>query len=312
MQIIYFDSETKILDETVAALGNFDGVHNGHRILIEKVVLRAKQLRALSCIITFQPHTREIIQKSCVMKLTTTDEKLILFEKLGVDVCVVIPFDENFARISKIDFENEILRKKLNCIEFVSGRNQHYGNKNLHNSRKTSHFAGGKNDFRSAVIGLYGENNAIVSSTSIRKLLLEGRIDEAVNLLGHPYLITGTRIRGEHIGSVLGFPTLNFTSPLAAQKVVPPAGVYVAEVSYGQHSIKGCLYYGNCPTFGNRELHLEFFSLDEIKEDPAVGGECALWLHRFIRHDRRFNSQEELVAQIGSDVKIIKRYFFKE
>ncbi|MDR0303791.1 MAG: hypothetical protein LBH98_03345 [Chitinispirillales bacterium] len=312
MRIIHFDSETKIFGETVAALGNFDGVHNGHKILIEKVVSRAKQLRALSCIITFEPHTREVIQKSCIMKLTATSEKFILFEKLGVDVCMVIPFDENLAKMPKIDFENEILHKKFGCIELVSGENQHYGNKNLGNLQKNAQFVGGKNDFTNAVIGLYGENNAIVSSTTIRKLLLEGRIDEAVNLLGHPYLITGRRIRGEHLGGVLGYPTLNFKSPLATQKVVPPSGVYVAEVSYGKHSIKGCLYYGDCPTFGNRELHLEFFSLDKIKEDPAVGGECALWLHRFIRHDRRFDSQEELVTQIGSDVEIIKRYFFKE
>jgi len=312
MQTIRFDNETKISDKTVAALGNFDGVHNGHKVLIENVLRRAKQLGALSCIITFEPHTREVIQNSCVIKLTTTNEKLILFEKLGVDVCVIIRFDEKFAKIPKSEFQSEILQKKLGCVEFISGKNQNYGNKNSSNLQKTPHFADGKNDFTSAVVDLYGENDAIVSSTTIRTLLLDGRIDEAVNLLGHPYLITGTRIRGERLGGVLGYPTLNFTSPKATQKVVPPSGVYVAEVSYGKHSIKGCLYYGNCPTFQNRELHLEFFSLDEIKEDPAVGSECALWLHRFIRHDRRFDSQEELVAQIGSDVKIIKRYFFKE
>lgn len=312
MQIIRYDNRTDIANENIAALGNFDGVHNGHRILIEKVVSRAKQLRVCSCIITFEPHTREIIENSCVIKLTTTTEKIILFEKLGVDICVLIPFDKNLAQMSKNDFRREILRKKLNCIEFISGENQHYGNKNCDDLKKSTHFDCGKNDFTDAVISLYGENNAIVSSTEIRKLLLAARVDEAVNLLGHPYLIMGIRIRGEHLGSVLGYPTLNFSSPSVMEKIVPPSGVYVAEVSYDKYSIKGCLYYGNCPTFGNRELHLEFFSLDEIPKDPAVGDECALWLHRFIRHDRRFDSEKELVAQISSDVKIIKRYFFKE
>jgi riboflavin kinase/FMN adenylyltransferase len=312
MQIIRYDGQVKIESQNIAALGNFDGVHNGHRVLIEKVVLRAKQLRAHSCIITFEPHTKEVIQNSCVIKLTTTAEKMILFENLGVDICVIIPFDENLAKMSKDRFRNEILLKQLNCIEFVSGENQCYGNKNYDNLQKNQHFDCGKNDFTDAVISLYGENNITVSSTEIRKLLLDGRVDDAVNLLGHPYLIMGTRIRGKQLGSVLGYPTLNFTSPKAVEKIVPPSGVYVAEVSYDKYFIKGCLYYGDCPTFGNRELHLEFFSLDEIQKDPTIGGECALWLHRFIRHDKRFDSQEELVAQINSDVEIIKRYFFKE
>jgi riboflavin kinase/FMN adenylyltransferase len=159
---------------------------------------------------------------------------------------------------------------------------------------------------------LYGENNVVVSSTQIRKLLLKAQVDEAVNLLGHPYLIMGTRIRGERVGTAIGYPTLNFTSPSVMEKIVPPSGVYVAEVSFGGHSLKGCLYYGACPTFGNRELHLEFFSLEKITLEPAIGGECALWLHRFIRHDKKFDSREELVEQISADVEIIKRYFFKE
>jgi len=307
MQTIYYSEETKISDQTVAALGNFDGVHNGHRVLIEKVVSRAKQLRVKSCIITFEPHTREVVQKSCVIKLTTTAEKLILLEKLGVDICVVIPFDQKILEMPKDEFQSKILQKQLNCAEFISGENQMYGN-----LQKNPHSCCGKNDFPDAVISLYGENNVVVSSTEIRKLLLSARIDEAVNLLGHPYLITGTRIRGKQLGTVLGYPTLNFTSPSVMEKIVPPSGVYVAEVEYGKYSLRGCLYYGDCPTFGNRELHIEFFSLDEIASDPAVDGECALWLHRFIRHDKKFDSQKELVEQISADVEIIKRYFFKE
>jgi len=307
MQRIYYEEGLILPEKTIAALGNFDGVHNGHRILIEKVLLRAKQLRVKSCIVTFEPHTREVVQKSCVIKLTTTDEKLLLFENLGVDICVIIPFDQKMLEMPKDEFQREILQKQLNCIEFISGENQKYGN-----LQKNPPNTFGKNDFPDAVISLYGENNTIVSSTEIRKLLLAARVDEAVNLLGHPYLIMGTRIRGKQLGTVLGYPTLNFTSPSVMEKIVPPSGVYVAEVSYGKHSLKGCLYYGDCPTFGNRELHIEFFSLDEIISDPAVGGECALWLHRFIRRDKKFDSQEELVEQISADVKIIKRYFFKE
>lgn len=312
MQKIYYEKGLKLSGQTVVALGNFDGVHNGHRVLIEKVISRAKQLRAKSCIVSFEPHTREVIEKSCVIKLTTTAEKMLLFENLGVDICVIIPFDENFAKMPKSEFQREILQKQLNCVEFISGENQHYGNKKSANLQKNPHSYDGKNDFSDAVISLYGENNTIVSSTEIRKLLLAARVDEAVNLLGHPYLIMGTRIRGKQLGSVLGYPTLNFTSPSVMEKIVPPSGVYVAEVSYGKYSLRGCLYYGDCPTFGNRELHIEFFSLDKIISDPAVGGECALWLHRFIRRDLKFNSQKELVEQINADVEIIKRYFFKE
>jgi len=312
MQRINYQKDTKIPDSTVIALGNFDGVHNGHRVLIEKIVSRAKQLRVKSCIVTFEPHTREVIQKSCVTKLTTTSEKMVLFENFGVDICVVIPFDEGFAKMGKDEFSREILQKQLGCVELISGKNQHYGNKKCAYLQKNPHLSCGKNDFTDAVISLYGENNAVVSSTQIRKLLLTARVDEAVNLLGHPYLIMGTRIRGERVGTVIGYPTLNFTSPPVMEKIVPPSGVYVAEVTFNKSSLKGCLYYGDCPTFGNRELHLEFFSLDEVTLEPTVGGECALWLHRFIRRDKKFNSPKELVEQINADVEIIKRYFFKE
>jgi len=317
MQKIYYEKSTKLSEQTIVALGNFDGVHNGHRVLIEKVVSRAKQLRAKSCIVTFEPHTREIIEKSCVIKLTTTAEKLLLFENLGVDICVIIPFNEYLSKMPKSEFQSEILQKQLNCKEFISGENQKYGNNsglfaNYGKKQENSLNDTGKNYFPDAVISLYGENNIVVSSTEIRKLLLAAHVDEAVNLLGHPYLIMGTRIRGKQLGSVLGYPTLNFTSPSVMEKIVPPSGVYVAQVQYGKYSLNGCLYYGDCPTFGNRELHIEFFSLDEIVSDPMVGGECALWLHRFIRHDEKFNSQQELVLQIKTDVEIIKRYFFKE
>ncbi len=310
MQVITLSESTKLESPSVITMGNFDGVHLGHRILLEKVISRAIQQRILSVVVTFEPHTREIIKGEKVSRLTTLDEKIVLFEQYDLDYLVVIPFSAEVAFLGKEQFRTNVLVNQLNATEFIMGEDHRFG-RNHEKSEKNLSFDEGKNDISRIIIKLYGENSINAGSTEVRNYLSKGNVSEAVNMLGHPYLVLGTRVRGEHIGTELGFPTLNFTSP-SSQKMVPPPGVYVAEVEFGSSKLKGCLYYGECPTFGDRDVHFEFFSLDLVEKDPFVGESCRIWIHQHIRDEQRFNNSDLLVAQIQRDVKIIRHYFVKE
>ncbi len=310
MQLLTLDESTRIDHPTVLTMGNFDGVHLGHRILLEKLVSRANQLRARSVVVTFEPHTRQVIQNEPVARLSTLEEKQALLESYGIDYLVVIPFTTAFSSLHRDHFRENVLAKQLNVKEFIAGEGHRFGRKNDSDEKNLS-FDDEKKHFSSIKIKLYGENSGTANSTEIRKYLSEGQISDAVNMLGHPYLVLANRVRGKQIGTELGYPTLNFMTP-PSQKSVPPSGVYVAEVEFNSTRLKGCLYYGDCPTFGDREIHFEFFALDVIESEPEVGEMCRIWIHQFIRREIAFAGKEELTAQIEQDVKMIKNYFVKE
>ncbi len=310
MQVITLSESTKLVSPTVITMGNFDGVHLGHRILLEKLISRAEQQRISSVVVTFEPHTREIITGEKVGRLTTLDEKIILLGQYEIDYLVVVPFDSDVATLGKDQFRTKVLENQLNAVEFIMGEDHRFG-RNSTKSEKNLSFEDGKNDISRIIIKLYGENSITAGSTEVRNYLSKGKISDAVNMLGHPYLVLGTRVRGKHLGTELGYPTLNFTSP-PSQKMVPLPGVYVAEVEFGSSKLKGCLYYGECPTFGDREIHFEFFSLDLVEKDPFVGESCRIWIHQHIRDEQKFSNSDKLVAQITRDVKTIRNYFVKE
>ncbi len=310
MEIITLDSSTQLSHHTVATLGNFDGVHLGHHILLEKVVLWAKQHHTFSAVITFEPHTRDIVTDQEVQRLSTQEEKALLFEQFGIDYMVVIPFSVDYASLTRSEFCRDVLQKQLNVQELIVGKGHHFGKKEP-KSEKSLSSKSAKNDISTIEIQLYGENEITASSTKIREALAKGALESAVNMLGHPYLVLAQRVRGKQIGTAMGYPTINFRSP-PSQKTVPPSGVYVAEITYREHSLKGALYFGDCPTFGDREIHFEFFSLDLVEEDPEVDEMCQIWIHQFIRKDQKFESQAELIKQITDDVTIIKSFFIKD
>jgi len=309
MNIINYNSTIKIDGSFVATVGNFDGVHLGHRILIEKVVSRARIGNLRSMVVTFEPHTSDVIKEIKTPRITTLDEKLKLIEMLGVDTVIVINFDKSMASLTKEQFLKEIIVEKLHVVELIMGENHRFGSKTK-KVEKELLYRDEINDIKTTKIKLYGENSITAGSTLIRKYLIDGEFDKAVNLLGHPYLIQVARVRGVQKGTEMGFPTLNFSLP-PSQKIVPLVGVYVAEITFRDITLRGCLYFGDCPTFGDRDLHFEFYSLDLVDVDPEIGEECMIWVHHFVRPDREFSNQEELIQQIDNDVKVIKNFFVK-
>jgi riboflavin kinase/FMN adenylyltransferase len=207
-------------------------------------------------------------------------------------------------------FVEEILIDRYKAIEWVMGENHKFG-RNREGNNDFLHKRIGRNHFNMFTVSLHSDESAVASSTTIRGLIVESRIDEAVAMLGHPYLILAERIRGKQKGKSLGFPTLNFKVP-PSQKVIPPPGVYAARIEVRGLNLEGALYYGNCPTFADRDFHFEFHSVDPVVQDPKLNTEVAVWLYRFIRPDEQFSSEQLLVNQIKNDIQTIRKFFKKE
>ena len=311
MKIIRSNEPIPHIEKSVLSVGNFDGVHYGHQFLINKVCERARSHKASSVIITFEPHTRAFLKPDQTPpRLTTFDEKVLILRDFNIDYLICVPFNKQLSDLSPEAFIKDILIHRFGAVEWVVGENHMFG-KDRKGDKNFLHNLAVRNHFSVFTVKLHAKEGMVASSTNIRTLIDESRIDEAVLVLGHAYPIIAERIRGMRKGFELGYPTLNFKCP-SSEKVIPPPGVYAAEVEFRDSKLAGALYYGNCPTFENRDYHFEFHSLDAIEYDPGIHTDVALWLHSFIREDMTFSTEAELVKQITDDITIIGHFFNKE
>jgi riboflavin kinase/FMN adenylyltransferase len=296
---------------SIVSVGNFDGVHAGHAILVREVVKRARQKNLASVIVTFEPHTRHVLSGGApVPLLSTLGEKTVLLEQLGVDLLAVVPFDTGLAVMAPRRFVETVLIGALSAREWVLGDTHTFG-RSARGNKNLLHTMVSRNHFSVLPSKLLIRGSEVVSSTRIRERIFEGRIEEAVKMLGHPYLIKAERAEGAHRGASLGFPTVNFRAPKAG-KVLPPAGVYAARLQRNRESVDGALYFGSCPTFGGEEPHLEFHALAPKGADPAPASTGLLWVHGFIRADRKFDGAGALAGQMKKDVAAIQQFFSQE
>lgn len=306
-------NDTLAQDElSVLTVGNFDGVHRGHRKLLMEIVRRAAEKRVKSAAVTFEPHTRLVaLNEKGYSLLTTFEEKAALIELIGVDYLMLVPFDEFMSRKEPADFIEEYLVRKLHMTEWVLGHGHAIG-RNRTGNEKLLRMMGSKYHFIPSIVDLLAWDGSTVSSTQIRDFITQGRIAEAVMRLGHPYLISVEHTAGRKIGTKLGYPTLNFKSP-PARKVIPLPGVYAAELEYRGRLEKGALYFGDCPTLHEeREVHFEFHSFYRGSEELVQGDRVLLWLHSFVRPDSVFPGTEELARTIAGDIETVKTFFQKE
>jgi riboflavin kinase / FMN adenylyltransferase len=293
---------------SVVSVGNFDGVHKGHDVLIKEVVDRAKAHDLSSVIITFEPHTRLVLHPDAAQRvLSTLEEKAVLLEPYGIDYLACIPFDRRFASLSADEFIETILIRTFKTRQWIMGEGHRFG-KNHQGNKNYSHYSQGKNHITRVLVNSMVVEKRVISSTEIRGKISEGRVEEAITKLGHPYLIVSQRISGLQKGTQLGYPTLNFAGP-SSNKVLPPPGIFAAELEYGRNKWKGALYFGNCPTFGERETHFEFHVFDFRGNEPAEKEKANLWLYSTIRRDTAFHTADELTNAIQKDIIQIKNYF---
>lgn len=306
-----FKKQNPLAIESVVTVGNFDGIHHGHRQLIAEVKKRAHAHGRLSVVVTFDPHTRSVISPHRNQPiLSTFDEKALLLEHMRIDALVRIKFNSKFRALSAEKFVQQVLADKLHAREWILGSSHTFGKNRAGNMNSLQEITG-KYDITTFTLNLVSDGNTPISSTKIRECISNGKIKQANRRLGHPYLIAAQRVEGKKIGRQLGYPTLNFEHP-CPEKVVPPEGVFAAKLEYEGREHTGALYFGECPTFRRRSIHFEFHLLSCRGTLPEIGHTAYLWLYTYLREDRIFKNQELLKKQIKKDVDAIHRFFAEE
>jgi riboflavin kinase/FMN adenylyltransferase len=310
MNVHYDIFETGLIryKKPVLTLGTFDGVHLGHRGLIEEVLKEAKNRSTRAVVLTFDPHPKTVISPEKAPKLLTTlTEKLKCFEEIGVEEVAVLRFDSNLAELDPVSFVREILIGKLDLGKLVIGHDHGFG-RDRSGGIALLQKLGREFTFEVEVFGPVHRRGKPISSTRIRAALSRGRFDEAVRMLGHSYLLSGERMKGKGRGTKLGYPTLNLATE--EHKLLPPEGVYLSRVEIGHRLFGGMTYVGTRPTFSEDLLSVEVHLLDRDDQvvDPIENGQLFhIYVEKFVRPDMRFGSPEELIEQLRKDEKNIKR-----
>ncbi|WP_297212961.1 MULTISPECIES: bifunctional riboflavin kinase/FAD synthetase [Thermodesulfovibrio] len=297
-------------ENTVITIGNFDGVHRGHQKIFDYINRKASQTNSKSVVITFHPHPIKVLFKEHPLRvITTTEDKLKLIEKCGVDITVLIPFTTEFAQIEAESFVRDILIEKFNAKWVVVGYDYRFG-KDRKGDRLLLKKLGLKYGFKVKVLKAYKRKGKILSSTAVRNALADGNIREANIFLGRAYHIDGTVVKGAGRGStILGYPTANIEP---VQEIIPKEGVYAVKVTIPHLSatFRGVANIGKNPTFGNRMLSYEVHILD-FRENLLEKTIRVHFIDR-IRDEKKFSSPEELKQQIAMDIQKAKNIFSKD
>ena len=286
----------------VATIGFFDGVHCGHRFLIEQVCREAKQRELSSMLVTFTEHPRMVMQADYQPRLLSTfDEKCRLLSDTGVDACVALPFTRELASLSARDFMQRVLRDRLHVSVLVIGYDHRFGRNRAEGFEDYVRYASelGMEVVRAEACQLEDMN---VSSSVVRALLEEGRVDVAARCLGYNYSLCGHVATGQQIGRTLGFPTANLQM-CDGWKLVPADGVYAVRAHVGDYIYKGMLNIGCRPTIDDDvhrtiEVHLLQF------EGDLYGEHLRIEFVRRIRGEQKFGSRDELARQLQLDAEI--------
>jgi riboflavin kinase/FMN adenylyltransferase len=279
-------------------IGNFDGVHLGHRFIFRRLAEEARRQRRPAVAISFDPHPKRVLhpERRPFYLITTLAEKTALLAETGLDAFVVIPFDLEYARTSAEEFVREVLWEKLRIGRIFIGHDYTFGRGRQGDKAFLSE-AGRRLGFGVEVINAHCAGDTVISSTKIREALLAGDVGFAAALLGRPYNLSGPVIPGHRRGVDLGFPTANIEPE---KELVPARGVYAVRVLWKGKRHDGVLNIGFNPTFADQRQSIEVFILD-FQQD--IYGEFLeiLFIER-IRDEVRFESPEKLIAQIGRDI----------
>ena len=293
---------------SVLTIGTFDGVHIGHQKIIERLNQIKSEDFERSMILTFYPHPRMVLDHSKDIKmLTTMDEKVYLLEKFGLDDLIIEPFTKEFSRLSALDFVRNILVNQLNIKKLVIGYDHHFGKNREGNFEQLSEY-GELYDFKVEEISAQEIENVSVSSTKIRKALENGEMEKANKYLGYNYLLTGKIITGQGIGRKINFPTVNLHIA-EDYKLIPKKGVYVVRANFNNKSSFGIMNIGFRPTVGGKGQTIEIHLLDF--NDDLYGSNMQIEVLMRLRDEKKFESIEELAAQISKDEESARNWLMK-
>lgn len=306
MRLFHGTDNAEIARPAILTLGVFDGLHLGHQLIMSTVVERARELKAVPTVITFDPHPRAVLHpESAPPLLQTFDQKIEAFGVLGIEQTIVVRFTRDFAQIEAEDFLRDVVRDRLQAAEVYLGRGFAFGRNregNIELLRKVSERLG----FRAEEVPEVRLRGQRISSSRIRELLAEGRVNLARRMLGRPYGVEGRVVRGAQRGHTLGFPTANLRPE---NRVIPRGGVYVTATLIEGTWRRSITNIGTRPTFENDsapasvETYIMNWTGDLYGDVVRVR-----FLHR-LRNERKFASIDELKQQIARDRDRAAEYF---
>ncbi|MCM4162345.1 MULTISPECIES: bifunctional riboflavin kinase/FAD synthetase [unclassified Arenibacter] len=283
---------------TAITIGTFDGVHIGHRKILERLINNAKVLELKATVLTFFPHPRMVLQKDVSIKLLNTiDEKIKILEELGIDYLIIHPFTKEFSRLTATQFVRDILVNDLKTKKIIIGYDHRFGRNRNANINDLMAF-GNAMDFEVEEISAQEVDDVSVSSTKIRKALEEGDVKTANMYLGYNYMLTGSIVKGKGLGRKLNFPTANL-SIQEEYKLIPKNGVYVVSSVLEGHTVYGMMNIGFNPTVEGKikSIEINFFDIDL----DLYGKKIQIDIIDRIRNEKKFNSLEGLQAQLKKD-----------
>lgn len=284
--------------KTILTLGTFDGVHAGHRKILERLTQNVENGKYESLVLTFFPHPKMILQEQSGIKLLNTiPEKIDLLEKIGIENLVIHPFDESFSRLSAQEFVKTILVDKFHIQKIIIGHDHRFGRDRTANIDDLITF-GKQYNFEVEQISVQEINDVSISSTKIRKALLQGNMALANEYLGYDYILTGTIFKGRQLGQTIGFPTANLQIE-ENYKLIPRNGVYVAKSIINQKTVFGMMNIGFNPTVAGENLSIEihYFDFDANLYDQEI----KVSLLKYLRPEQKFDSVDLLKEQLEKD-----------
>ncbi|MBN1541219.1 bifunctional riboflavin kinase/FAD synthetase [candidate division KSB1 bacterium] len=306
MQIYWDFKEFKAEQPSVVTLGTFDGVHQGHLRIIERINCAAEEKQALSTLITFEPHPQLVLdsrRETELRLLTSVEEKIDLLSRSGLQRLVVANFTRDFAVIEPEQFIRDYLVERMRMKHIVIGHDHAFGKKRRGNLQLLQQMSDGQGFTVEAVEAVINGGQTI-SSTQIRKALQNGDVETANRLLGRAYSLTGKVVKGDKRGSFLGFPTANI-QPFSRYKLVPKPGIYASRLLVGDKIYNSATYIGIRPTFELHEpvieVHVMGFKLELYTQTVE------LQFYQWIREERHFDRVEELIEQIKIDIEKANR-----
>ncbi len=299
MNIYHNINEFTPVNNAVVTIGTFDGVHLGHRKIISRIKELAEECGGETVILTFFPHPRMILhpEDESLKLINTIHEKADLLQELGVDHLIITPFSRDFSNQTAGDYICDVLVNKIGTKKIVIGYDHRFGK-----DRK-----GGLNDllkfapeYGYEVIEIPEEdiNDVAVSSTRVRKALLEGDIQLANTFLGYPFFISGKVGRGDKIGRQIGYPTANIVIE-ETYKLIPSDGIYSAKVIIKGQAYKGMAYIGTRPTINGITRNIEVNIFDFHAD--IYGDDIRMEFYHFVRGDIKFTGLDELIVQLAKD-----------
>jgi len=285
--------------KTVVTIGTFDGIHLGHKKIINCLTTTAKKFNVCSTVVTFDPHPKIILSKNRqnIKLLTSLDEKLDIFKELNVDKVIVLKFDEKISDLSYTLFVKDLLIEKVGMTQMIVGYDHAFG-KNRAGTFDALKELSKELNFGIYQVGQYQVESKIISSSIIREYALNGNVEKASSYLGSYYSLSGKVIHGDGRGKEISFPTANIELD-DKNKIIPNNGVYAVNVEYKTKQYKGMMNIGDRPTFRNsiHALEVNIFDFDK----NIYGEKIKISFKKRLRKEIKFSSSKELVTQLKID-----------